>query len=158
MRHRLIVLAPVAFASVAIAGGCGADDGAAGAAVSGPAPEPAAYVAAAERLLAPAGELASAVAARVDHADAPPPDRDRLEAVVEEAGERLAELRALPLADRGLRDQRDRLTSGYAALIATMDPVVDSVAGGAPPDELDEASEGFFDALAGLATATETAR
>ncbi len=157
MRTRLLALAPVAAASVAIAGGCGGDSPA-GAGDSDATAGPAAYVAAAERLFQPAGEIASAIAARSARPDAGPVDRARLDAIVARAGERLGRLRDLPLAGGELRDQRDRLGAGYAMLIATMGPVVDALAAGEPESELTQAAEPFFATLAELPAATRTAR
>lgn len=155
MRVSPLVIAPVVAACAAV-GGCG--DGPAASDVATVTSGPAEYVAAVERLLRPPAEIASAIAARVDHPDAPPPDQERLDAVVRRAGERLDELRALPVEDGALRAQRDRLGAGYESLVATMGPVVDSLVADRGRDDLVEASEDFFESLSALPAATERAR
>lgn len=156
MRPCLRPLAPVATAvAVAVtAAGCGGQPVSADV----PDPGPAGYVEAVEALLAPAGEMASAIRARAEHPDAAPPARARLEAVVDRADRRLAELLELPVDHADLRAQRDRLGSGYADLVAAMGPVVDSIAAGEPTEHLMDASGPFFDRLADLPAATEMSR
>lgn len=139
----LLVMVPAVFAV-----GCGTQSS-----VAVTAAEPGDYVAAADRLLAPVGRLASAVAARTERPDAPAPSRAELVALVAQAEQSLADFDRLRVADPALRTQQGRLVRRYRDVIGAMGPLVDSLAEDDEAAALPVAAGGFFDALDALSIA-----
>jgi hypothetical protein len=147
MAPRLHVAIAVGAVACATLSGCGDSP-----------PEPVAatpsqYVAAAEALLDPPAQLASLISERSTDPAAAIPARDRLEAIVSRARERLAAFRALRLTDAGLRGQRDRLAASYERLTALMPATVDALAG-RDRAALAAAASPFLAALRGLSSVT----
>ena len=149
MAPRLTVASAVgAVACLALAGCSEAERPAA-------ADSPSRYVEAVEALLHPAAQVASAIADRTRHADAPAASAGRLERLVGTARERLAQLRALRLDDAGLRADRDRLAGAYAALLPRMRVAVDALV--APGhDGLAAGADPFLDSLRTLPSAASS--
>lgn len=114
---------------------------------------PSQYVAAAEALLDPPAQLASLVSERSVDPGASIPPRKQLEDIVTRSRARLAEFRAMRLANPRLRAQRDRLAASYERLATLMPATVDALAGH-DRRALATAASPFLIALRGLSSVT----
>jgi hypothetical protein len=107
-------LVPVLLALAALAAACGRDQ------TTSSGSEGSAYVAGVQAVLDPAGRMAALAAAQLRAAPAPWPQEPEVTRTAARGDAALAALRALRVADPGLRRQRDRLVAAFAAARASM--------------------------------------
>jgi hypothetical protein len=119
------ILAPLAvgLATVALIG-CG---GGSATTATVQAREESLYLQRARALIDPPTELAGLVSAQLGAQPGPIPADSLLEALLDRTRRALADLRTLPLVNRGLRLQRGRLVAGFPAIVAQMGRLIDDL-------------------------------
>jgi hypothetical protein len=113
------------------------------------------YVSAAEQLMVPVGQLASAIGDRASNPGAPVADRAELQLLVQRAHDGLRSFRAIDPGDDGLRFQQARTAVQYALVVEAMPAAVDALESGRTVSELAAECAPFFAALAALPAAAE---
>lgn len=113
----------VAVASMVLSGCSGGGDRATQTSAAGPVRN---YIEAARRLVATPGRLISLLPTVATATELPEPQEARL--IVDDARQRLRELRAIPIGDARLRRQRARLADEVARLLPDMERITDDIA------------------------------
>jgi hypothetical protein len=118
------IMAPLAVGLATVVIGCG---GGTATIATAPAREESAYLQRVRALIDPPTELAGLVSAQLGAQPGPIPADPLLDALLARARRALADLRALPLVNRVLRLQRDRLVAGFPAIVAQMSRLIDDL-------------------------------
>jgi hypothetical protein len=118
------ILAPLAVGLAAVVPlGCG---GGAGVPLTAPRQE-SAYLERARALIDPPTELAGLVSAQLGPRPGPIPPDALLDALLDRTRRAMVDLRSMPLANPGLRLQRDRLVAGFPAILRQMGRLIDDL-------------------------------